>query len=271
MHQEALYNEYEITKLVCDSANGMIYSGLHKATNQKVIFKQIPRNTVCAWAKLDDCWVPSEIYYHFVAASHDHYNVIASPITWFEKRSSFVLVLEEVENATDLFYFVERSDGPVDEKDAANIFGQILQMLVVLKEAGISHRDIKDENIIVNQSTLECKLIDFGCATADLDGEQDEFSGTPEFYPPEFWKRRTYHHDTLNIYAAGLVLHILLRGGLPFRDRQAVAKFDVSEIDLSAMSSRAKRIILSTIAHRPEDRATLVELERMHTFWSLSL
>ena len=32
------------------------------------------------------------------------------------------------------------------------------------RKAGITHHDIKDENVLINRKTLECKIIDFGCA-----------------------------------------------------------------------------------------------------------
>ena len=32
------------------------------------------------------------------------------------------------------------------------------------RRVGLTHHDIKDENVVINYRTLECKLIDFGCA-----------------------------------------------------------------------------------------------------------
>lgn len=38
--------------------------------------------------------------------------------------------------------------GPMQEKEAAKIFHQILSALLYLKESGLSHRDIKPENVL---------------------------------------------------------------------------------------------------------------------------
>ena len=35
---------------------------------------------------------------------------------------------------------------------------------VTFRQAGITHHDIKDENVLINVQTLEAKVIDFGCA-----------------------------------------------------------------------------------------------------------
>ena len=50
-----------------------------------------------------------------------------------------------------------------------------------------SHRDVKDENILLNSKTMQVKLIDFGCGTRLRDANYTEFAGTPEFYPPEWY------------------------------------------------------------------------------------
>ena len=143
--------------------------------------------------------IPSEIYYHFKAAANDQSDVIVRPITWLEKKSSFVLVMEHIQKSCDLFDLTQKY-GALKEEQVRIIFGQIIEMVEVLQKSGISHRDIKDENIIIDLTTLQVKLIDFGCATTDFEGEYTDFSGTPEFYPPEFWKTRKYEHPRITIY-----------------------------------------------------------------------
>lgn len=52
-------------------------------------------------------------------------------------------------------------DGPMGEKEAAKIFNQILSALVYLKKMGVSHRDVKPQNIIFDKE-WNAKLVDFG-------------------------------------------------------------------------------------------------------------
>ena len=69
---------------------------------------------------------------------------------------------------------------------------QIVAAVQHIHSRKVVHRDIKDENIILNLDTGESKLIDFGCGTY-LHGQNFyEFSGTPEFYPPEWFTEVRY-------------------------------------------------------------------------------
>ena len=264
-----LEKDFCVQNHLMKSANGEIYDGFDRKTRRSLIFKQIPRATVPSWHRMDGYWVPSEIYYHFHAAAHDFDNVIVKPFTWLEKRSSFVLVMEKINNCCDLFDFVKHN-GTVTEYFASKITKQLIAMLKTLKRAGISHRDFKDENIIIDLDTLKLKLIDFGCATIDTEENQFIFSGTPEFYPPEYWRQRVYTHSTLNIWSVGIIIYIVLNGSLPFPSIQAIPYFNIQH-KLESMSSPISaelRNMLNSILHSsPSKRASLSKFEELFLIW----
>ena len=264
-----LGREYEIRDLIMESANGMIYSGKSRKTGKSVILKQIPRSKVTKWSRMESDWVPSEIYYHFKAAENDIDGVIACPISWFEKKSSFVLVMEKVSHCIDIFELVKQH-GALGEQAAGKIFGQILKMFSILKKSGISHRDFKDENIIINVKTLEAKLIDFGCACQDLEGEEVEFSGTPEFYPPEFWRKRSYHHDKLNLWGIGLILYIMTHANLPFQHIDQIRPKLEIEIDPS-LDSNLILLLKGLLDSNPTTRFDFDKIQTYFDLWSNSM
>ena len=249
-----------------DSANGRLYTGRDR-NNRDVVIKQIPRAKVSNWATFDGAIVPSEIYYHFRAASFDTEGVIIKPIVWFEKKSSFVLIMERLQHSCDLFDLTKKY-GKLADGAAQVIFSRVLKMVETLNRAGIAHRDIKDENIVVDQSTLEVKLIDFGCATALTKCTETEFSGTPEFYPPEFWRSRSYTHEALNTWSCGVVLYILLNGGLPYASVDDIAFYRVeADQNVKRNSPKAQKILCQALQGFSSKRISLPSLKTLVDQW----
>ena len=262
-----LENEYSIDKLLMNSANGRIYTGVQLATKTKVVLKQIPRENCHSWSKLDGEMVPTEIAHHFQASKFDQNQVIIRPITWMEKRSSFVLVMEYLDNSCDLFE-LSKKYGALNEQAVCIIFRQLIQIYEALTKAGLCHRDIKDENIIVSLDTLQIKLIDFGCSSQFTKSQCNDFSGTPEFYPPEYWRNRKYTHHGLTVWSIGMVVYIMLNGTLPYTDISSIGHFRIEHDELYQKSSPiVKQVLKATLHTFPSARADLNGLLKLAQQW----
>ena len=129
---------------------------------------------------------------------------------------SFVLVMEKPNFSIDLFE-LSRQCGAITENPAKIIFRQIVETCQNLHSIGVLHRDIKDENILINTETLEIKMIDFGCAVEFCPmAEYCEPCGTPEFFPPEVFTDRKYKAESSCVWTLGTLLYVLLLGDIPF-------------------------------------------------------
>ena len=94
----------------------------------------------------------------------------------YERDTCFILVMERPEHVQDLFDYITEK-GALGEEVARDFFRQIVMTMQEVLRAGILHRDIKDENILVDLRTGQLKLIDFGSGTYLRDGVYNERDG----------------------------------------------------------------------------------------------
>ena len=90
-------------------------------------------------------------------------------------------------------------------------------MLDYLHTEGISHRDIKLENVLLDNNN-NVKLIDFGFSTQFSPRKKVKmFCGTPSYMAPEIVSRVEYCGPPSDIWASGVLLFCLLNGYFPFK------------------------------------------------------
>ncbi|OBA88487.1 protein kinase [Mycobacteriaceae bacterium 1482268.1] len=107
--------------------------------------------------------------------------------------------------------------GPMTPARAVAIIRQIASALDAAHEAGIMHRDVKPENILITRDDF-AYLVDFGIANAATDEKLTELGtavGTYAYMAPERFTNDevTYRAD---IYALACVLHECLTGSQPY-------------------------------------------------------
>jgi serine/threonine protein kinase len=142
-----------------------------------------------------------------------------------------------------------RENGRLAWPEARRIFLDVCDGLHAAHEAGVVHRDVKPENVMLERSGggATAKIIDFGLC--HMDGYEDIYPfikdvpgiaaprvtpangqfGTPEFRPPEFDSPGAGSRRSFDIYSAGVMFYEALSGRLPFlapdaSDRQEAAR-----------------------------------------------
>lgn len=108
--------------------------------------------------------------------------------------------------------------GVLHEARLRAVLAQLASALVALHAAGVVHRDVKPNNVIVAPDG-HLTLLDFGLATRTDDLlEAAELAGTLEYMAPEQIGGRPVSAET-DWYAVGVVLYEALTGQLPWRGR----------------------------------------------------
>merc|ERR1711872_969097 len=81
-------------------------------------------------------------------------------IDYFDMQDCFYVVMERF-HSKDMFDFISEQ-GPLPEALARGLFKQLVDTVITCHQRGIMHRDIKDENILIDLNTFNMKLIDVG-------------------------------------------------------------------------------------------------------------
>jgi CheY-like chemotaxis protein/tRNA A-37 threonylcarbamoyl transferase component Bud32 len=151
------------------------------------------------------------------------------------------------------------------------IAAQLAHSLAVAHEHGVIHRDIKPQNLLVDEAGV-LKVMDFGVARlaerSTANTEAGLVLGTPAYMPPEQLMGEPVDARS-DLYAAGVVLYECLTGQLPFEAGSVISlvakllKDDArppQEVN-PEIPPVLSALVLRLLAKRPEDRVqTAVDL-----------
>ncbi|HPO15500.1 MAG TPA: protein kinase [Candidatus Hydrogenedentes bacterium] len=147
------------------------------------------------------------------AARVSHPNIVSIYDIGSQEGAAYI-AMEYVEGQNLHTYVMNK--GPLDAREAVNIIAQTCSALDAVHQAGIIHRDIKPDNIIMSRGGL-VKLMDFGLAK--VQGMRLTASnvvmGTPCYMSPEQINGKEADARS-DIYSLGLVMHELLTGNVVF-------------------------------------------------------
>lgn len=195
-----------------------------------------------------------------ILSSIQHPNIIRF-IDFFKDTAFYYLITEMYgvpwnknpsKPAMDLFECIESIN--LTEPIAKRIFTQVLNACCFLAQNNILHRDIKDENILVD-ADFNIKLIDFGSA-AYMDGVFNRFAGTMQYCPPEIRQGQEYRGPEQEVWALGLLLYTLLYSGAP------LSQVDNIESVQQQISPLAMDLLSNMLHQDPNKRPTLDSIKK---------
>ncbi|XP_010593886.2 serine/threonine-protein kinase DCLK3 [Loxodonta africana] len=248
---------YETGRVIGDGNFALVKECRHRDTRQAYAMKIIDKSKL----KGKEDMVDSEI---LIIQSLSHPNIVKLHEV-YETAREIYLIMEYVRGG-DLFdAIIESVKFP--EREAALMIMDLCKALVHMHDKGIVHRDLKPENLLVQRNedkSTTLKLADFGLAKLVV---RPIFTvcGTPTYVAPEILSEKGYGLE-VDMWAAGVILYILLCGFPPFRspDRDQDELFNIIQLGRfdflapywDSISEAAKDLVSHLLVVDPKKRYT---------------
>lgn len=205
-----LDGRYRVLSHIADGGMASVYLALDERLDREVAVK-IMRHSLTR----DETFVSRFRREARSAARLSHPNVVAVFDQGADDGDMF-LTMEYVPGRT--LREVLSNEGPLTPRAALDLFAPILQALDAAHSAGLIHRDVKPENVILREDGV-VKVADFGLAravtTATTTNASGVLLGTVAYLSPEQVERGIADARS-DVYAVGLVLFEMLTGRKAF-------------------------------------------------------
>ena len=165
-----------------------------------------------------------------------------------------------------------RRPAPFTVSDHLAIACQLTSGLAAIHSAGVIHRDIKPNNVMLLEGAAELRLslMDFGLARlheAEATAlTQSNLAGTPGYLAPELYLGHAPAQAT-DLYALGVVLHQVLTGCLPLTNRETLAIEPAPSLALAECPVTLRLAVNELLA--PEPKRRCLAFERLHAWFGL--
>lgn len=202
---------YSLGKILGQGAYAAVRQGIHRVTSEKVAVKTYEKY------RLTDSTKRRNVKREALIMQSLNHPYTIKLLDSIENSKQIHLVMEYAGTTSLHSYLKRRSSRRLDEAEAKRLFQQLVMALEYCHRSEITHRDIKLENILLDDQN-NVKLIDFGFSSNMPPGSKSKtFCGTPSYMAPEIVAHKEYSGPPVDVWALGVLLFAMMAGTFPFK------------------------------------------------------
>jgi eukaryotic-like serine/threonine-protein kinase len=257
-----LRDRYRLNSVLGRGVMGQVWQGTDLYLNRPVAVKTIASELLAVERSRDEALARFKREAQ-AAARLDHPNITTVYDASYTDDTCW-LVMQLVDGTTLEYLFDQQEDGKFDVPSAASVAAQLCAGLSAAHAAGLVHRDLKTQNVMVRRNGV-VKILDFGLvkSLADTDPHltmTGEGIGNIICASPELLSGKGTLDGRSDLYAVGCLLHHMLTGAPPFSTDQPalLASQHLTapppRIEEEAVPAPLRDLVTALLAKRPEDR-----------------
>ena len=211
---QILSANYELESEIGRGGMGIVYCAKDKRLKREIAVKVLP----------PELSFRADIRQRFLreaetAAQLNHPNIV--PIYTVEERDNLVYFVMAYIKGDNLGQRLQQH-GPIPPVEVRRILREVADALAYAHHRNVIHRDIKPDNIIIDEETGRAMVTDFGIARALTDSGDSRLTatgmaiGTPAYMSPEQSAGDHAIDGRSDLYSLGVVGYQMLCGQPPF-------------------------------------------------------
>ncbi len=273
-------NQYRIEKNIGEGGFGITYKGFDLQRLNFIAIKEYwpvraaRRNKSIVWPLSISIENQNEQLQKFIEEAQNiklcnHFNIV-KVYDYFRANNTAYLIMEYIEGIT--LYELVKQNGPLNNTKVRKYFLEIADSLNVIHAQKLLHRDIKPDNIMIDQQD-RVVLIDFGNAREFIANKTFAMTTclTPGYAPLEQYSKQAKRSPALDIYALCATFYYAITGIEPpaATDRIESDPLQIPSQVIPSIDPLLEQIILTGLKIKTTERFSTADdlLESLQGNW----